>query len=259
MVSTGQNVWFDLMTTDIEGAKRFYSDVIGWKTEQWKDGDPNMPYTMWSVDGESLGGLMALPEEARKAGAPPHWMAYTVVEDVDASANKARELGGQVHLPPTDIPTVGRFAVLADPQGATFAIFRPAGDMNPPPDKVGQFSWAELNTTDYEAAWKFYSELFGWKHRSSMDMGPMGTYFMWNDPTEKTKGGMSNVAKAMNVPAHWLHYITVDDCDATAKKIAEKGGKVMNGPMDIPGDDRIAQCQDPQGGFFAIYSHGKKK
>ncbi|MBI2393313.1 MAG: VOC family protein [Deltaproteobacteria bacterium] len=258
MASTGQNVWFDLMTTDVEAAKRFYSDVIGWKTEQWTGGDPAMPYTMWSMGGRSLGGVMALPEDARKMGAPPHWIAYTVVDDVDATAAKAEKLGARVYAPPTDIPTVGRFAVLADPQGATFAIFKGAGPMDAPPDAVGQFSWAELNTTDYEAAWRFYSELFGWKHRSSMDMGPMGTYFMWNDPEGKTKGGMSNAAKAMNFPPHWLHYVTVDDVDATAKVVVEKGGKVMNGPMDIPGDDRIAQCQDPQGGFFAIYSHGKK-
>lgn len=258
MASTGQNVWFDLMTTDVEGAKRFYTELIGWKTQQWSEGDPSKPYSMWAVGEQPIGGVMELPEDARKMGAPPHWIAYTTVDDVDATAAKAEKLGARVYAPPMDIPTVGRFAILGDPQGATFAIFKPAGPMDAPPDAVGHFSWAELNTTDYEAAWRFYSELFGWKHRSSMDMGPMGTYFMWNDAEGKTKGGMSNMAKAMNLPAHWLHYVTVESVDETAKRVVEKGGKVLNGPMDIPGDDRIAQCQDPQGGFFAIYSHGKK-
>lgn len=259
MAAKGQNVWFDLMTTDMDAAKAFYTDVIGWKTQQWGEADPNMPYTMWVAGGEPLGGVMPLPEDARKMGAPPHWVAYTVVDDVDATAAKAEKLGARIYAPPMDIPTVGRFAMLGDPQGATFAIFKPAGPASAPPDASGQFSWAELNTTDYEAAWKFYSELFGWKHRSSMDMGPDGgTYFMFDDAEKKTKGGMSNMAKQMNVPAHWLHYVTVDDIDATVERIKAKGGKVLNGPMEIPGDDRIAQCQDPQGGMFAIYAHGKK-
>ncbi len=258
MASKGQNVWFDLMTTDMEGAKAFYTETIGWKTQQWSDADSNKPYTMW-VNGERpIGGMMPLPDEAKAMGAPPHWIAYTVVDDVDAAAKKAESLGGRVYAPPMDIPTVGRFAILGDPQGATFAIFKPAGETDAPPDAKGQFSWAELNTTDYEAAWKFYSALFGWNHRSSMDMGPMGTYFMWHDASEKTKGGMSNMAKQMNMPAHWLHYVTVNDVDAACQRIKQKGGKVVNGPMPIPGDDVIAQCQDPQGAFFAIYAHGKK-
>jgi len=258
MASKGQNVWYDLMTTNVEGATAFYTETIGWKTQVWKDGDPNKPYTMWKAGESPLGGVMALADEAKAMGAPPHWIAYTVVDDVDASAQTAEKLGGKVYASPMDIPEVGRFAILADPQGATFAIFKPAGEMNAPPDAPGQFSWAELNTTDYEAAWKFYSELFGWQHRSSMEMGPSGTYFMFNDPSEKTKGGMSNMAKQMNAPAHWLHYVTVDDMDGTVERIKKHGGKILNGPMDIPGDDKIAQCQDPQGAFFAVFAHGKK-
>jgi uncharacterized protein len=259
MAKTGINVWFDLMTTDMEGAKAFYTETIGWKTQQWGDADPNKPYTMWLAGQTPIGGVMPLPEEARKMGAPPHWLAYTTVADVDASVQQVTKLGGRVLAPPMNIPKVGRFSVVADPQGAVFAVFKAEGDdMNAPPDAPGQFSWAELNTTDYEGAWKFYSELFGWKHKSSMDMGPMGTYFMFQDPTEKTKGGMSNVAKAMNLPPHWLHYVTVDDMNGTCERIKSKGGKIMNGPMPIPGDDVIAQCVDPQGAFFAIYSHGKK-
>lgn len=258
MTTTGLNVWFDLMTTDMEGAKAFYTEAIGWKTQQWDNSDPNMPYTMWATAEGPLGGVMPLPEDAKKAGAPPHWIAYTTVDDVDATAAKAEQLGGKIYAPPMDIPSVGRFAMLADPQGATFAIFKPSDDMSAPPDAAGQFSWAELNTTDYEAAWKFYSELFGWKHRSSMDMGEAGTYFMWQDATEQTKGGMSNMAKQMGAPAHWLHYVTVDDIEKAVDRIKQNGGKILNGPMDIPGNDRIAQCQDPQGGFFAIYAHDKK-
>ncbi|KAB2897536.1 MAG: VOC family protein [Kofleriaceae bacterium] len=258
MTTTGQNVWFDLMTTDMEGARAFYGEVIGWKTTQWEDADPSQPYTMWTMGGDALGGMMALPEEAQQMGAPSHWIAYTTVADVDATVAKAMQLGGRTYVPPTDIPKVGRFAVLADPQGATFALLAPSDEASAPADRAGHFSWAELNTTDYESAWKFYAQLFDWKHRDSMDMGPAGTYFMFTDQTGKTKGGMSNVARQMGMPAHWLYYVTVDNVDQTIERIKRAGGKVLNGPMPIPGDDVIAQCQDPQGAFFAIYAHGKK-
>jgi uncharacterized protein len=165
-----------------------------------------------------------------------------------------------VYAPPFDIPKVGRVAVLADPQGAVFAVYKPESEMpSSGTEKPLHFSWSELNTTDWEAAWKFYAQLFGWQERSKMDMGPMGTYFMFNDPTVHTKGGMSNMAKAMSMPAHWLHYVTVTDMDATIARIKQHGGKVLNGPMPIPGDDVIAQCMDPQGAAFAVYASGKKK
>jgi hypothetical protein len=260
-MATGQNVWFDLMTTDMEGAKNFYSEVIGWKTQPWEDADPKKPYTMWVAGDAPIGGMMPLPEEARKMGAPPHWLAYTSVEDVDKVLAQAQKLGAKVYAPAFDIPKVGRIAILADPQGATFAIFKSEQGEMPPRDRSaqGQFSWAELNTNDYEGAWKFYSQLFGWKETSSMDMGPAGTYFMFEGGAGATRGGMSNMAKQMKVPPHWLHYVTVKDMDRTVERIKQNGGKIMNGPMDIPGDDVVAQCQDPQGGFFAIYAAGKKK
>jgi predicted enzyme related to lactoylglutathione lyase len=254
MAKKGQNVWFDLMTSDVAAAKRFYSEVIGWKTEDWKDSDPKNPYTMWKIGERPIGGVMGTPAEA--AGVPPHWMAHTKVDDVDATVAEAKKLGGSVHKPAWDIPNVGRLAILADPQGAAFSVYKPSEDTpTAPPSQAGEFSWAELNTTDYESAWKFYSQLFGWKATESMDMGEgMGMYFMFSDPDKVTKGGMSNMAKTMNAPAHWLHYVTVDDINGAVERVKSKGGKVLNGPMDVPGGDVIAQCQDPQGGFFALHA-----
>jgi uncharacterized protein len=257
-MSKGQNVWHELMTTDVEAARRFYGEVIGWQNKAWEGADPGTPYSMWMTGDTPVGGLMTLPEPARQAGAPPHWMAYTTVDDVDATTAEATSLGAKVLQPPFDIPTIGRMAFLADPQGAAFAIYRALEPSDPPPEGPGRFSWAELNTTDWEAAWAFYSRLFGWKERSRMEMGPMGTYFMWSDPTEKTKGGMSSAAKHMNLPPHWLHYVTVEDMDATVARVTQHGGKVLHGPMPIPGDDVIAQCQDPQGAAFAVYAKGRR-
>ena len=162
MNANGRFVWYDLMTNDPEGAKRFYGELIGWKTSKWSGGD----YEMWSAGEQMIGGIMSLPPEAK--GAPPHWLGYVAVEDVDATARKAQELGGKVHHPATDIPNVGRFAVLADPQGATFAVYRSAtGGEAPDREGMGHFSWAELNTTDWKSAWKFYSQLFPWKNTST--------------------------------------------------------------------------------------------
>jgi uncharacterized protein len=253
---TGRFVWYELMTTDLAAAQAFYTEIIGWTTKRWEENN----YTMWAAGEQSVGGVMLLPEAAQKMGAPPHWVGYVATDDVDATVKKAQELGGRVYVPGTDIPTVGRFAVLADPQGATFAVYKSlTATSGEPVEKPGHFTWAELNSTDYESAWKFYSELFGWKPTSAMDMGPeFGKYFMFGVTAEKSMGGMSNAANMMKAPAHWLHYIVVPDIDATVALIKEKGGRVLNGPMDIPGGDRIAQCMDPQGAAFAIYGSGRK-
>jgi predicted enzyme related to lactoylglutathione lyase len=249
----GKFVWYDLMTTDIQAAKDFYTDIVGWKTTQWEGGD----YEMWTAAERPIGGIMALSPESKSKGAPPYWLAYVDVADVDATARKAQKLRGKVLVSPTDIPGAGRFAVLADPLGAAFAVFKSPNQQPIDPQTLGHFGWAELNTTDHPSAWKFYSELFNWKHTRSMDMGrELGEYFMFGLEPDKSFGGMCNAATMMNAPPHWIHYVNVRSVDETAKRIPEKGGRVMNGPMDIPGGDRIAQCMDPQGAMFAIYSKG---
>ena len=106
--------WFELMTTDVEGAKTFYTRLFGWETEDMPM--ENMSYTITKIGDEGVGGIMPMPPEAE--GAPPHWGVYVTVEDVDFTAKKAEELGGKVHVPPTEIPGVGRFCLIQDPQGA---------------------------------------------------------------------------------------------------------------------------------------------
>ena len=119
----GQFLWYELSTTDPAGAKRFYPEVIGWATQEYEGG--MIPYSFWMMDGRMIGGLMELPQEARDRGVPPHWMPYIGTPDVDATAAQAQKLGGQVVVAPMDIPDIGRFAVLTDPQGAAFSIFKP--------------------------------------------------------------------------------------------------------------------------------------
>ena len=250
--SPGIFVWHDLMTPDVEAAKAFYTKVAPWDTQAW---DGSMPYTMWTANGNPIGGVMALPPDA---GAPPHWLAYVSTADVDATARRAEQLGARVMVPPSEIPNVGRFAVLSDPQGAAFAIYASAHGAPPPPDapRAGEFSWHELTTTDHASAMSFYESLFGWNKTSAMDMGEMGPYQMFG-VGDVPFGGVMNMPPGMPGPPAWLHYIHVDDVNRVVDVVKSLGGQVLNGPMEVPGGDWIAQCMDPQGGMFAIHSQRK--
>jgi len=117
MKQHGAFSWNELMTTDIDGAKTFYSKMFNWELE---DMNKDMPYTMAKVEGEEAAGLMPMPPEVGKM--PPMWGAYVTVDDVAASAKQAEALGGKVLMEPRDIPEVGRFCVISDPQGATLSL-----------------------------------------------------------------------------------------------------------------------------------------
>lgn len=247
----GRFVWHELMTTDPQSAAAFYSKVLPWKTQS--SGMPD--YTLW-VSGEAMtAGLMAQPESARQAGAPPSWLVYIGTPDVDGTAAAAQSLGGKVLKAPDDIPNVGRFAVLADPQGAAFAVFtpnpRPAG-ATPPRD----FSWHELATSDQQGALAFYTELFGWSRGPAHDMGPAGTYQLIEHGGAQI-GGIYKVMDASK-PPHWLTYIEVASVDRAAAAAKAAGGRVVQGPMAVPGGSRIAQILDPQGGAFAVHEPARQ-
>ena len=259
-VSHGRFVWYDLMTTDPDGAADFYTKVAGWATTPWhaSEGETGSePYLMWTAGETAVGGRARLPEEAIAQGAPTHWLAYVTVPDTEAAVERAKELGGSVIMPPTSMGGVGTFAILRDPQGAVFCPFTPEGGaegtVEAPP--VGHFSWHELYTTDHEAAFDFYSQIFGWEKTDSMDMGEMGIYQMFGPEAGAafSYGGMMNKPDFMPAPPHWLYYIKVPDLPEAVDRVKELGGQVLNGPMEVPGGDSIAMCMDPQGGAFALH------
>lgn len=253
MSHEGRFVWYDLMTGDPQRAVDFYTGLVGWGTEQWQGGQT--PYTMWTREGKPLGGVMELPEEARAAGAPPHWLGYVGVADVDATVEKVTAAGGKVWVAPTDIPSVGRFAVFGDPQGAVVAAFTPAGDMpaHEGPPRVQDFSWHELMTRDHAAAFDFYAGLFGWERGEAMDMGPAGIYQLYRTG-DLPLGGMFNAPPEMGGMSAWLYYVRVPDAREAAGRVEPLGGKVLHGPMEVPGGDHIVQCADPTGAMFALHS-----
>ena len=244
-------VWYELMTTDPAAARAFYTQVVGWQTAD--AGMPGMDYTLLSAASHQIGGLMALPPEASAAGVPPNWAGYVAVDDVDAKAAALQQAGGSVRRPPADIPGVGRFAVVADPYGAAFCLFKgnQQGPMtSPAAGTPGTVGWHELMAGALEPAWAFYSQLFGWTKADAIDMGPMGVYQLFT-AGDAPIGGMMTRPPEMPVSA-WLYYFNVDAIDAGVGRIQAAGGKVVNGPMAVPGGSWIVQASDPQGAMFAL-------
>lgn len=247
---TGRFVWYDLFVDDVEAAKAFYTETIGWKTMPWQgEGD----YTMWANGEAPIGGVMKLPEGAKKMGAPNHWMAYIGHPDVDALSLKVVELGGKVLSPAKDIPEVGRFVVCADPAGAAFAAFTSlkASEHGGEAPKPGEFSWHELITTDYEGAMTFYGALFGWQPGESVDAN--GIKYQMYTLGGMPLGGMFNKTDDMPGPPAFLYYIHVESLDDAIGRATNLGAKLLNGPMKVPGGSRIAQLLDNQGVAFALH------
>ena len=249
--NNGRFVWYEDLAKDPKAAIDFYTEVVGWKTQPFTEGGHD--YIMWVGSQGPLGGVMKLPDEAAKMGIPPHWMAHVQVENVDATAALAQKLGGTVHKEPTDIPTVGRFAVIGDPQGAFVAIFTPSTPRTlHDSSKAGEFCWNELMTSDSFGAFNFYTQLFGWKIINELDMGPIGTYRIFGIG-DKQMGGMMNIPKGAPMPPTWIYYTETSDLDAALERAKKRGATVMNGPMEVPGGGRIAQLMDPQGAAFALH------
>lgn len=249
----GSFVWCELMTTDMAGAESFYKNVVGWNPAPFA---PDGSYIVFNKPGGSgAGGMMLLPESAKQMGAPPHWLMYVGTPDVDATAMRIAQLGGRVLKQPADIPNTGRFAVVSDPTGAMFAIFKPAAEMagqTRGPLGPGDFSWFELYTPNPDAAWRFYSTLFGWEKTSAMDMGEMGVYQMFGRGGGIPNGGI--MKPPPGAPAAWMPYALVNDAKAAAAAAVANGGQIVNGPMEVPGGDWIAQGIDPQGAMFSVHS-----
>jgi predicted enzyme related to lactoylglutathione lyase len=248
-------IWYELRTSDSEGAERFYRAVVGWKTAD--AGQPGERYTILSAGERGMGGLTAIPAEAARAGARPGWLGYVGVPDTDGAAKSIVEAGGAIHRAPDDIPGVGRFAVVADPGGCVFMLLTPLprADVPPPaePTTPGLVSWHELYASiGQEAAFRFYARQFGWETAELMDMGPMGKYRIFA-ADGVPMGGMMD--KPPDAPASaWNFYVNVDRLDAAVDRIKANGGQVVMGPHEVPGGSWIVQGLDPQGAAFALVS-----
>jgi predicted enzyme related to lactoylglutathione lyase len=250
----GRPVWYELMTKDPAAAETFYDKVIGWKSEPY-EGAPN-PYTAFKRSGDvSVAGLMKTPQGMNM---PPFWAMYLAVPKFDEAVAHIKRLGGTELSPVIDIPEVGRMRMMKDPQGAVFYIIQPSSTEERPEGspEIGEGSWHELMTTDAPAAMKFYTDVFGWQPSETMDMGPMGKYHMFNRPHGMIGGMMNKPPEMANVPPHWMIYFRVPDINAAAERVKAAGGKILNGPMEVPGGDWVLNAMDPQGAAFSL--HAKK-
>jgi predicted enzyme related to lactoylglutathione lyase len=255
----GRFVWYELMTRDLAAARTFYGSVVGW---QAIDGQmPGMDYWMFTEGDTPVTGLMNLPDEARNMGTPPSWIGYIAVDDVDASTSMVTANGGRVYRPAADIPNVGRFAIVADPQGAAFALFKSANPEQVQPQDMtekGRVGWHELYAVDQASVFDFYGRLFGWKKQESMDMGEMGVYQIFGVADEAEVGLRGNMLGGMmNKPpmlpgAAWGYYFNVGNIDEAAERVKSAGGQIVMGPQDVPGGGFILGCIDPQGAGFSL-------
>jgi predicted enzyme related to lactoylglutathione lyase len=247
----GKFVWYELMTPDTKGAAKFYASILPWTAKETPM--PGMNYSLFAVGATDVAGMMPMVDDAVARKIPPNWTGYVAVDDVDATAKQFKKEGGAIFREPTDIPGVGRFAVVADPLGAVLAIFKPSrsdAPAMPAPETPGLFGWRELHTTDQKAAMDFYGRIFGWGKGDAIDMGPMGTYQILKRRDEMFGGAFNSPAAAGH--PFWLYYVNVPSIEAAKAKVEKSGGKITNGPMEVPGGAWIINCIDPQGAHFAL-------
>lgn len=249
----GRPLWYELMTTDMKAAESFYKTVVGWSTAPFEASA--VPYTLFTPgDRAPVAGVMTRPKEVE---APPFWAMYVGVPRIEDAAAQIVRLGGRECAPVIEA-SVGRMQMMQDPQGAAFYIYQPATPPQQPEaaPEVGEASWHELMTTDAPAAMSFYQQVFGWQPSEAMDMGPLGSYQMFNRPHGMIGGMMNKPPELAHVPPNWQIYFRVPDIDAAVERIKANGGQILNGPMEVPGGDWIVNAMDPQGGAFSL--HAKK-
>ncbi len=246
-------IWYELITSDIDAAIRFYGEVVGWTVTPGQN--PGMDYRMIGAgDGKDIGGMMPLPGDAKKMGMQPAWFGYVDVPDVDKEVSAFEAAGGKVAWPANDIPDVGRMAMVSDPQGALIYVMTPI----PPadgkkseaysPGVEGHCGWNEYHARDWAAAFDFYAGRMGWEKGTSMDMGPMGTYQVFDADGAQTGGMMNNPMPQQA----WLFYFNTGDIDAAVARITGAGGAIQLPPMQVPGGQWAVVARDPQGAMFGL-------
>ena len=255
---SGRCVWYDLMSSDVEGSTRFYQQLLGWTTEDVPMGEHT--YHMIKNGEDFIGGIVPMDTEQ---GLPTHWIVYMAVADIEAACARVQELGGAVRVPTVEIPP-GRFAVVNDPQGAYFSLWQGNEPAPPEPESpiAGSFCWAECLTSDPDACAAFYTQLFGYEVQSNeMTVGGRTSTYRMFKRGEREIGGcleLPEPARLAGAPVHWLNYILVEDVDATADRAAELGASVTCPVTDIPGLGRFCVITDPQGGQVALFSGAQK-
>jgi predicted enzyme related to lactoylglutathione lyase len=246
----GGFVWHDLMTTDLDRSIAFYGTLFGWTFETAPLGE-GPDYTVIQAAGRPIGGIVPQQESD---GIPSHWIGYVAVDDVDATVAAAESAGGVAPIPGTDIPSVGRFAVIAGPHGGTVSPFRsleknvdePSG-----PPVPGVFCWDQLVARDPESSARYYEAVFGWEVVGK-DVEGAGHHWVFQSDGRDRAGMIQAPPHGEDHPDFWLAYVEVADVAAAARKAADLGGEILMPPTDIPGVGRFAITADPTGALLAL-------
>jgi uncharacterized protein len=263
----GDFIWYELMTPDAKASEAFYGPLLNWSFGGSDD------YREITASEGGVGGMLQLTPEMTAGGAHPGWVGYILVDDVDAMVSSIEHGGGKTYLPARDMEGIGRFAMVADPQGAPFYVMKPippAGVDDPTSyafsydrPRIGHCAWNELMTADPDAAKHFYGQRFGWVKDGELDMGPMGMYEFLrhtgrSDGSVMGQGMLGAVmGKPPEMPSTWNHYFRVADIDAAQAHVEASGGTIIDGPREIPGGDFSMNAIDPQGAHFALVGSRK--
>ena len=242
--------WLDLGTTDLDSAESFYGELFGWSADRQPAGE-GIFYSMQSINGKTVAGIYEQAQDQRDAGIPPNWLTYITVDHVDAAAAKIEPAGGRVAAPPFDVMDAGRMAIVADPSGGVVGLWQAKQAVGSElSGQAGTFTWAELISTDPQAAEQFLVEVLG-VNVVPMPNAPGGYKLLMVDGVPA--GGVMLRSEEMGeVPSYWMNYFQVDDAQATADKAESLGGKVIMPPFDSGGPGTISVLQDPQGAVFSV-------
>jgi predicted enzyme related to lactoylglutathione lyase len=246
----GEFCWIDHTAHDLEAASAWYSELFGW-TPAPQDTHGGPPYTFF-LKGEAAAAAGGQMDDAMKAqGIPPLWNSYVCVEDSAATEKRAAELGATITVPTMEVPGHGKLCFLMDPSGASLALWQPVGERQGVlTAEHGGLSWNELMCRDVAGAREFYGQLFGWEY---LDMPMEDINYTIIKNQDKDAGGIMAMdgEQFEGVPNHWMVYFAVDDCAATAAKVAETGGTVCVPPTEIPVGS-FSVLIDPQGCTFSV-------
>jgi uncharacterized protein len=239
--------WAELSASDPDAAKRFYGELFGWEPEDQPIPGDGGVYTMLRLDGKDVAALFKGQE-----GMPTAWSSYVTVDSADSAAARASDLGATPVAEPFDVLDAGRMAVVQDPTGAFLSFWEPHGSIGATwVNGPGALSLNQLNTTDPEAAQRFYSEMFGWRFE---DVSSEETRYWGIYNSDRLNGGMMGMPPGSGeMPSHWLIYFGSEDVDADAERVGGLGAQVMVPPEDVPGG-RFLVAQDPQGAVFGLFS-----
>jgi uncharacterized protein len=237
----GSVVWHEQVSSEPERAQRFYTELLGWEVEQWKPGEADYPII--KANGQTHGGFTRA-----EGGAPAGWIAHVLVDDVDEAAARAESLGGTTVSGPTEMAEIGRWAIIADPQGGVISAYKPGGEYDVP---AGTFVWDELLATDVDVAKRFYPEVFNWT-TEDFDPREPGRYTIFNRRADTGVAGLSQKPPGAPGAAVWIPYLAREDVDGTVARAKELGATVLIEPYDVENAGRMSVLVDPSGATFGL-------